>query len=61
LLNSPGQPAYRLRPYQGRLFDIIGLEGSRVEFRRTAEGVVDALIFHHPNATFLAHRARDQP
>jgi hypothetical protein len=56
LLTSPGQPAYRLRPYQGRIFRIAELEGFRVEFRAAPNGVVDELIFHQPNGTFLGRR-----
>jgi CubicO group peptidase (beta-lactamase class C family) len=57
LLTPSNQPTYRLRPYQGRIFRIVELEGFRVEFRRGPEGTVDDLIFHQPNGTFLARRS----
>jgi CubicO group peptidase (beta-lactamase class C family) len=56
LLSPANQPTYRLRPYQGRIFRIVELEGFRVEFRSGPDGTVDALFFHQPNGTFLARR-----
>jgi CubicO group peptidase (beta-lactamase class C family) len=55
-LAPAGQPTYKLRPYQGRSFAIVELEGFRVEFRRAPRGAVDELIFHQPNGTFIARR-----
>jgi CubicO group peptidase (beta-lactamase class C family) len=58
-LTPANQPTYRLRPYQGRVFSIIELDGFRVEFRTRADGKVDELIFHQPNGTFMARRQED--
>jgi hypothetical protein len=57
LLTLPGQPTYKLTPYQGRTFVIGELVGYRVEFRRGSDGTVNELIFHQPNGTFPAQRA----
>jgi CubicO group peptidase (beta-lactamase class C family) len=58
VLKSDNQPAYRLAPQQGRRFRILELEGFVVEFR--GEGtIVDEVIFHQPNGTFIAKRVED--
>jgi hypothetical protein len=50
---ADNQRAYRLAPQQGRKFRIVKLEGFVVEF--LGEGaIVDELIFHLPNGTFVA-------
>ena len=55
VLKSDYQPAYRLAPEQGRRFRVVELEGFIVEFR--GEGMmVDEVIFHQPNGTFVAQR-----
>jgi len=48
-------PAYRLAPQQGRRFRIVELEGFFVEFRGEAT-IIDEVIFHQPNGTFVAKR-----
>jgi CubicO group peptidase (beta-lactamase class C family) len=60
VLKPDNQPAYRLAPQHGRRFRIVGLEGFIVEFR--GEGtIVDEVIFHQPNGTFVARRSEDVP
>jgi hypothetical protein len=55
VLKPDNQPAYRLAPQQGRRFRIVELEGFFAEFR--GEGtIIDELIFHQPNDTFVAKR-----
>ena len=55
VLKPDNQPAYRLVPQQGRRFRIVELEGFFVEFR--GEGtIIDEMIFHQPNGTFVAKR-----
>jgi CubicO group peptidase (beta-lactamase class C family) len=55
VLKPDNQPAYRLAPEQGRRFRIIELDGFVVEFR--GEGaIIDEVIFHQPNGTFVANR-----
>ena len=58
-LSPAGQPTYHLAPYQDRTFTIKELQGYRVEFQRREAGVVDTIIFHQPNGTFLAGRITD--
>ena len=57
ILTVGSQPAYKLIPYQGRIFVIAELAGFRVEFCRGADGTVNELIFHQPNGTFSAPRS----
>ena len=55
VLKPDDQPAYRLAPLEGRRFRIAELEGFFVEFR--GEGtIIDEVIFHQPNGTFVAQR-----
>jgi hypothetical protein len=56
-LTPANQPTYKLLPYKGRIFTVVGLEGFRVEFRRGPDGI-DELIFHQPNGTFMARRTK---
>ena len=55
-LSPANRPIYRLGPFRDGIFIIAELPGFRVEFRRVPEGMVDELIFHQPNGTFLARR-----
>ncbi|HEX4573099.1 MAG TPA: hypothetical protein VH184_21885 [Dongiaceae bacterium] len=59
-LSPAGQPTYHLVPYRGRIFRIRELNGYRVEFRRNEQGVVDGIIFHQPDGTFLAERIEEK-
>jgi CubicO group peptidase (beta-lactamase class C family) len=55
VLKADNQPAYRLAPQHGRRFRIVELVGFVVEFR--GEGtIIDEMIFHQPNGTFVARR-----
>jgi CubicO group peptidase (beta-lactamase class C family) len=58
VLKPDNQPAYRLAPQQGRKFRIVELEGFVVEFGGEAV-IVDEVIFHQPNGTFIAKRVED--
>lgn len=55
-LSPSDQPTYRLSPYAGRVFKIVTLEGFRVEFQPSEAGVVETIVFHQPNGTFLGRR-----
>jgi len=55
VLKPDNQPAYRLAPQHGRRFRIVELEGFVVEFRREGT-IIDEMIFHQPNGTFVARR-----
>jgi CubicO group peptidase (beta-lactamase class C family) len=58
VLKPDNQPAYHLEPQQGRSFRIVELVGFVVEF--SGEGtVVDQVIFHQPNGTFIARRIEE--
>jgi hypothetical protein len=57
VLKPDNQPAYRLVPMQGRRFRIADLDGYSVEFR--GEAIVDDVIFHQPNGTFVARRIEE--
>ncbi len=52
-----GQPGRRLLPFDGRTFDIEGLEGHRVAFRCTGQREVDAVVFHQPNGIYVAMKS----
>jgi CubicO group peptidase (beta-lactamase class C family) len=56
-LTIAGQPAYTLRPYQGRTLVIGEFDQFRVEFRLGPDGGVDELVFHQPNGSFVSRRA----
>jgi CubicO group peptidase (beta-lactamase class C family) len=55
VLKPDNQPSYRLAPQQGRRFRIAELEGFFVEFRGDGT-IIDEVIFHQPNGTFVANR-----
>jgi Domain of unknown function (DUF3471)/Beta-lactamase len=55
VLKPDNQPAYRLAPEEGRRFRIVELEGFFVEFCGE-QTIIDELIFHQPNGTFVAKR-----
>ena len=58
VLKPDNQPAYRLAAHHGRRFRVVELEGFLVEFR--GEGaIVDEVIVHQPNGTFIAKRVED--
>jgi len=59
-LSPAGQPTCHLVPYRDRIFRIRELDGYRVEFRRDDQGVVDAIIFHQPDGTFMAERIEEK-
>jgi CubicO group peptidase (beta-lactamase class C family) len=58
VLKPDNQPAYRLLPLQGRRFRIAELEGFSVEF--AGEAIIDKVVFHQPNGTFVADRIEEQ-
>jgi hypothetical protein len=57
VLEPDNQPTYRLAPQQGRSFRVVELDGFVVEFRREGT-IVDEVIFHQPNGTFVAKRVQ---
>lgn len=55
-LTVPGQPTYELVPTRGTSFDIKGLPGYSVEFKKDASGAVTEVVFYQPNGTFVAKK-----
>ncbi len=55
-LTVPGQPTYELVPARGTTFDLKGLNGYSVEFKKDESGAFTELVFHQPNGTFVAKR-----
>jgi len=55
-LSVPGQREYELVPTRGLAFDIKGLTGFSVEFKKDSSGAVAELVFYQPNGTFVAKR-----
>ncbi len=55
-LTVPGQPTYDLVPTRGTSFDLKGLSGYSVEFKRGEDGSVKEVVIYQPNGTFVASR-----
>ncbi len=51
----PGQPPHSLVPTREMHFDLEGLSGFSMEFRKTDDRVTE-LVAHQPNGTFVAKR-----
>jgi hypothetical protein len=56
ILTVPGQRPYELVPRSGMTFDLKGLTGFSLEFKKDAGGAVAELVFYQPNGTFVAKR-----
>ena len=56
LLLLPGQPARELIPAHGTTFDVQGLAGFSVEFKKDSSGAVTEIVFYQPNGTFAGKR-----
>ena len=56
VLVVPGQPPYELVPTRGLSFDLKGLTGFSIEFKKDAAGAVTEAVFYQPNGTFVAKR-----
>jgi dipeptidyl aminopeptidase/acylaminoacyl peptidase/CubicO group peptidase (beta-lactamase class C family) len=55
-LTVPGQPTYELVPTRGTSFDLKGLNGYSVTFKKDASGAVTEAVFQQPNGNFVAKR-----
>jgi CubicO group peptidase (beta-lactamase class C family) len=55
-LTVPGQPSYELVPSRGTTFDLKGLSGYSLEFKKDESGAVIELVLYQPNGTFVATR-----
>jgi CubicO group peptidase (beta-lactamase class C family) len=60
-LSVPGQPEYELVPYQGTEFQLKGLSGFGVEFKRDEVGKVIEAVLEQPGAVFTAKRKTVSP
>ncbi len=61
ILSISGQPARELVPRHGMVFDLKGLSGFSVEFKKDAAGKVIEAVFYQPNGTFVAERKPAPP
>jgi hypothetical protein len=55
-LTVPGQPTYELVPSRETTFDLKGLSGYSLEFKKDESGAVTELVLYQPNGTFAATR-----
>lgn len=55
-LTLPGQPTYELAPTKGLGFDIKGLNGYSVEFKKDDADRIVEMVFFQPNGTFVAKK-----
>ena len=53
---ASGQPPVELLPTRELVFNLKGMTGFSIEFRKDASGAVTELVFHQPNGTFAAKR-----
>ena len=56
VLTIPGQSPYELLPVRGTRFDLKGLSGYTVEFKKDALGKVTYLAFYQPDGNYVAKR-----
>lgn len=56
VLAIPGQSPYELLPVRGTRFDLKGLSGYTVEFKKDALGKVADLAFYQPDGNYVAKR-----
>ena len=59
VLKPDNQPAYRLAPQQGRRFRNRRTAGVRLSNFAARAHIVDEVIFHQPNGTFIARRVEE--
>jgi CubicO group peptidase (beta-lactamase class C family) len=56
VLSIPGQSPYELLPVRGTRFDLKGLSGYTIEFKKDASGKVTDLAFYQPDGNYVAKR-----
>jgi CubicO group peptidase (beta-lactamase class C family) len=56
VLVVPGQPKYVLIPRRGMAFDLEGLSGFSIEFKKDATGKVSEAVMYQPDTTFVMKR-----
>ena len=57
IMTVPGQPTYTLVPTREMNFDLKGLSGYSVEFKKDTHGEIVEVVFYQPNGTFVAKKA----
>ena len=55
-MSQPGAPERELVPRRGTTFDLKGLEGFSIEFRRDASGKIFEAVFYTPDTTLIIKR-----
>jgi CubicO group peptidase (beta-lactamase class C family) len=55
-LTVPGQPTYTLVPTREMNFDLKGMNGFSVEFKKDTHGEIVEVVFYQPNGTFVAKK-----
>lgn len=56
VLTLPGQPPYELQGVSGTRFNVKGLTGYAVDFRKDSSGSASEMVFLQPNGVFVAKR-----
>jgi hypothetical protein len=52
-MSTPGPPGQELVPRRGTTFDLQGLNGFSIEFKRDAAGIVTEAAFHQLDTTLV--------
>jgi hypothetical protein len=52
----PGQPELELVPTRGTTFDVKGLSGVSIEFKKDASGKVTEAVFYQPGSTIVVKK-----
>jgi hypothetical protein len=55
-MSQPGAPERELLPRRGTTFDLKGLEGFSIEFKRDASGKVTEAVFYTPDTVLIIKR-----
>ena len=55
-MGQPGAPERELLPRRGTTFDLKGLEGFSIEFKRDASGKVSEAVFYTPDSVLIIKR-----
>jgi CubicO group peptidase (beta-lactamase class C family) len=56
VMSQPGAPERELLPRRGTTFDLKGLEGFSIEFKRDASGKVSEAVFYTPDTVLIIKR-----
>ncbi|MBI5472620.1 MAG: serine hydrolase [Ignavibacteriae bacterium] len=56
VMSIPGQSPYELLPVRGAKFNLKGMSGYSVEFKRNQSGVVTDVAFYQPDGNYVAKR-----